>query len=101
MPRKIKRQQQVSKIPRKKGRYVSHEQVIIEETMAGETETVEESEKKMENNIIEEWIGGGDLTEDETVEDWAEENLKKFEKVEKKLITEALHWHDNAANSIR
>src|SRR4051794_5080709 len=101
MPRKTKRQQQVSQIPRKKGRYVSQEQVIAEETTTGEIEAVE---KWMENDIIEEWIEGeavGDLTEGEAVGNWTEENLKEFEEVGKRLITEALHWHDGAANSIR
>ncbi|PKK51098.1 hypothetical protein RhiirC2_800693 [Rhizophagus irregularis] len=105
MPRKTKRQQQVSKIPRKKGRYASQEQVITEETTTREIETIEESEKETGNDIIiEEWIEGevvGDLTEGEAVEDWTEESLKEFKEVEKRFITEALHWHDDAANSIR
>ncbi len=29
------------------------------------------------------------------------ENLKKFKKVKKKIITEALYWHKNAIKSIR
>lgn len=97
---KTKRQQQVNKIPRKKGRYVS--QVITEETTIKETETAEESEKWLENDIIEEEGGVfGDLTECEAVENWTEENLKEFEEVGNRFITEALHWHDGAANSIR
>ena len=56
MPRKTKRQQQVNQIPRKKGHYVSQDQVIMEETTTEVIETVEEGEKWWENEIIEEWI---------------------------------------------
>jgi hypothetical protein len=87
MPRKTKRQQQVSKIPRKKGRYVSLE------TITREIETVE-NENRLENEIDNKW------PEDETI-DWTEEELKEFDKIEKKLISEVLHWHEDAACSIR
>ncbi|CAG8470912.1 19130_t:CDS:2 [Rhizophagus irregularis] len=72
MSRKIKRQLQISKLPRKKGCYISKDQA--------ETE-LKAVEKRTENEII---------------NDWAEENLKEFQKVEKKLITEILCWHENA-----
>ena len=58
----------------------------------------------MENNSIEEWIEGEvvrDLAKGKIVENWLEENLKKFEEVGKRLIIEALYWHDSTANSIR
>src|SRR3954464_2134956 len=79
MPRKTKRQQQVSKIPRKKGRYISQS---LAET---EIEAVENEER----------------IEDEDINDWTKEDLNEFEKVGKRLITEVLHWHKNAASSIR
>ncbi|CAB5357698.1 unnamed protein product [Rhizophagus irregularis] len=41
MPRKTKRQQQVSKISRKKGHYVSQDQVIIEDIVTEEIEAHE------------------------------------------------------------
>ncbi|PKK63535.1 hypothetical protein RhiirC2_788765 [Rhizophagus irregularis] len=100
MPCKIKCQQQVNKIPRKKERYVF--QVITKETTIRETETAKESEKWLENSIIEEkGEVFGDLTECEAVENWTEENLKEFEEVGNRFITKALYWHDGAANSIR
>ena len=80
MPRKTKRQQQVSQIPRKKGRYVSQDQLIIERDTS-------------ESEIIE--------LIDDFVDDWTEEDLKEFKDVEKKLITETLHWHEDANHSIR
>ncbi|CAG8696298.1 19023_t:CDS:2, partial [Rhizophagus irregularis] len=64
--------------------------VIIEETITREIETIE---KKGE--VV------GDLIEGEVVEDWTEESLKEFKEVEKRFITEALHWYDDVANSIR
>ncbi|CAB4486130.1 unnamed protein product [Rhizophagus irregularis] len=64
MSRKIKRQLQISKLPRKKGYYISKDQA--------ETE-LKAVEKRTEK-----------------------ENLKEFQKVEKKLITEILCWHENA-----
>ncbi|PKK64222.1 hypothetical protein RhiirC2_787830 [Rhizophagus irregularis] len=54
------------------------------------------------NGIIEEKGGVfGDLTECEAVKNWTEENLKEFEEVGNRFITEALHWHDGTANSIK
>ena len=48
---------------------------------------------EMENKAI--W------TESKVGEDWTEEDLREFEKTGKRLITEALHWNENATNSIR
>ncbi|CAB5190457.1 hypothetical protein RhiirA5_369213 [Rhizophagus irregularis] len=104
MTRKTKRQQQVSKISRKKGRFISQDQVFVEELITKEIEVAEESEKWMENNIIEEWMEGEaveDWVDDETVENWTEENFKEFEEVGERLTTEVLRWHDDAAKSIR
>ena len=61
MLRKTKRQKQVSKIPRKKGRYISKDQAETE------IEAVE-GEKWMDNENIDEWKEGGiveDQIEDE------------------------------------
>uniref|UniRef100_U9UMZ8 Uncharacterized protein n=1 Tax=Rhizophagus irregularis (strain DAOM 181602 / DAOM 197198 / MUCL 43194) TaxID=747089 RepID=U9UMZ8_RHIID len=88
MPRKTKRQLQVNKIPRKKGRYISRETEI---------EAVE-GEKWMDNKNINKWAEGEiveDQIEDEINNDWTKD-LKEFEKVEKKLITEVLCWHEKA-----
>src|SRR5438045_2539758 len=112
MPRKTKRQQQVNQIPRKKGHYVSQDQVIMEETTTEVIETVEEGEKWWENEIIEEWIEDEvikewsedetiKLSRDEAVENWTEEDLKEFDVVGNRLITEALLWHEDATRSIR
>src|SRR5205809_5299156 len=93
MPRKTKRQLQISKIPRKKGRYISKDEI----------EAVE-GEKWMDNENIDEWTEGGiveDQIEDEINNDWTKEDLKEFEKVGKKLITKVLCWHEKAAGSIR
>jgi hypothetical protein len=38
---------------------------------------------------------------DDFVDDWTEDDLKEFKDVEKKLITETLHWHEDANHSIR
>lgn len=86
MPRKTKRQLQVSKIPRKKGRYLSKDQAKTE------IEAVE-SEKWMDNKNIDEWTEGENQIDDEY--------LNEFEKVGKKLITEVLCWHGKATGSIR
>ena len=97
MPCKTKRQLQISKIPRKKGRYISKDQAETE------IEAVE-GEKWMDNENIDEWKEGGiveDQIEDEINNDWTKEDLKEFEKVGKKLITEVLCWHEKAAGSIR
>ncbi|RIA91400.1 hypothetical protein C1645_822097 [Glomus cerebriforme] len=83
MPHKTKRKLQISKIPRKKGCYVSRDQEKIE------TKAVK-GEKWMDNENINEWT-----------EDWTKEDLKEFEKVGKKLITEVLCWHEKATDSIR
>jgi hypothetical protein len=88
MPCKTKRQQQVSKLLRKKGRYVSQDQVILEET---DTE---------ENDIIEEWIESEEWPDDGII-GWTGEELKEFDKVGKRLITEALHWYEGADHNIR
>ncbi|CAG8742302.1 301_t:CDS:2, partial [Rhizophagus irregularis] len=88
-----------SKIPRKKGRYVSQDQVIIEDIVTEEIEAVK-NEKWMENNIIEEWIESEEWLDDEII-GWTGEELKKFDKVGKRLITEALHWHKDADHNIR
>ncbi|CAB5365859.1 unnamed protein product [Rhizophagus irregularis] len=89
MPRKTKRQLQISKLPRKKGCYISKNQA--------ETE-LEAVEERKESEINENWI---EDIEDETINDWAEEDLEEFQKVGKKLITEVLCWHENATSSIR
>ena len=111
MPHKTKRQQQVSKVPRKKGCFISQElakkvirpEVTIEndKTMVGEVvRTIGtkgkavEMEGKNYGMIGEDiWIENKIRIEDEnwTEEDWAEEDLIEFEKVRKRLITEALH----------
>ena len=64
MPRKTKRQWQVSQIPRKKGCYVSQDQLTIERDTS-------------ESEIIE--------LIDDFVDDWTEEDLKEFKDVEKNL----------------
>lgn len=87
MPRKTKRQQQISKLPRKKGRYISQE-TVTEEIIESEV-----NEGKAVNETIE--------MEEELVNYWTEEDLKEFEAAGNRLITEALHWHENAKNSIR
>ncbi|GBC03824.1 hypothetical protein RclHR1_05340010 [Rhizophagus clarus] len=76
----------INEIPRKKGCYISKDQ---EET---EIEMVEE---RTESEINGNWI------ENETVNVWKKEDLKEFEKVGKRLITEVLCWHENATHGIR
>jgi len=103
MPRKTKRQQQINKIPRKKGRYASQDQVSAEEWM--EDKIIEEwsdeaVEKLAENEILENVISDNEIG-DETVEDWLEENLEAFKKIEERFIDEALHWHEDTTSSIR
>src|SRR3954470_24977290 len=97
MPLKTKRKMQISKIPRKKGRYISKDQAD------NEIEAVE-GEKCVDNEIIEERTEletGENWIRDEIIDDWTKEDLTEFEKVGKRLITETLCWHDNAASSIR
>ncbi|RGB33420.1 hypothetical protein C1646_761713 [Rhizophagus diaphanus] len=75
MPCKTKRQLQVNKIPRKKGRYISRET---------ELEAIE-SEKWIDNENINEWAEGEiveDQIEDEINNDWTKD-LEEFEKHEK------------------
>ncbi|PKC55525.1 hypothetical protein RhiirA1_475451 [Rhizophagus irregularis] len=88
MPRKTKRQLQVNKIPRKKGRYISRE-IEIEAV---------EGEKWIDNENINEWAEGKiveDQIEDAINNDWTKD-LEEFEKVGKKLITEVLCWYEKA-----
>src|SRR4051794_29121467 len=100
MPRKTKRQQQISQIPRKKGRYVSQDQVTIEDAIE------EVTEEWMENKIIKEFAKDktieelkDEIIEDKAVEDWTEEDFQAFKKIGEKLITETLHWHKDATSS--
>ena len=79
--------QQVSKIPRKKGHYISLE-IITEEI-----ETVK-NKNQLENEIDDKQL------EDKTI-DQTKEKLKEFDKVEKKHISEVLHQHKDAACSIK
>ena len=88
MSHKTKRQQQVSKILRKKGRFISKSQA--------ETEI-----EAIENEVIIEGEEGKESEEDENINYWTEEDLNEFEKVGKRLITEVLQWHENAAKGIR
>src|SRR5579864_3692087 len=90
MPHKTKRQQQVAKLSRKKGRYISQKT-----TRKTPTEEIVEPEEAIK--IEDEAVG----VEGENVDYWTEEDLREFEKAGKRLITKALNWHKNAANSIR
>ena len=94
MPRKTKRQLQVRKIPRKKGRYIPKDQAETE------IEAVE-GEKWVGNENFDEWTEGGIVEEDEINNDLTKEDLKEFEKVGRKLITEVLCWHEKAPDKIR
>ena len=94
MPCKTKRQQQVSKLFRKKGRYVSQEitrktEEIVESEEAGK---IVDKAVRMEVKTVE---------EGEAVDYWTEENLREFEEAGSRLITKALHWHENTTNNIR
>ncbi len=93
MPCQTKRQQQISKLSRKKGQYTSQLEEtdeIVSEAFEMEVETIKKGE-------VNKAIG----MKDETVNYWMEEDLGEFEKIGNRLITEALHWHKNAASSIR
>ncbi|PKY48740.1 hypothetical protein RhiirA4_464411 [Rhizophagus irregularis] len=74
-------------------------QVIIGETVTKEIEAVEDK-KWMENDIIEEWIESKEWLDDKII-GWTGEELKEFDKVGKRLITEALHWHEGVDYNIR
>jgi len=94
MSHKTKRQQQVSKLSRKKGRYVSQEitrktEEIVESEEAGK---IVDKAVRMEVKTVE---------EGEAVDYWTEEDLRKFEKAGSRLITEALYWYEDATSSIR
>src|SRR6266498_4034874 len=102
MPRKTKRQQQVSELSRKKGRFTSQKSdiTIIEEEI--------EQKKAVEEDLIvkdknaEEWMEGEiNWMEDEINEEWVEGELKEFEEVGKKLINEVLSWDKKATSKIR
>ena len=102
MPRKTKRQQQVSELSRKKGRFTSQKSdiTIIEEEI--------EQKKAVEEDLIvkdknaEEWMEGEiNWMEDEINEEWVEGELKEFEEVGKKLIDEVLSWDKKATSKIR
>jgi len=81
MSPKTKRKKQVDKLSRKKGRYISQELTI--ETL---------TDFNFEEGIV---------TESETDNYWTEKNLQEFEETGNRLINEVLHWHKDAANSIR
>ncbi|GBC00463.1 hypothetical protein RclHR1_03870003 [Rhizophagus clarus] len=91
MSRKTKRQQQVSKILRKKRCYISKNKTETE------IKTIE-NEEWVDNEVIRDQIEG---EEDEDINNWTEKDLNEFEKVGKRLITKVLHWQENTANSIR
>jgi len=104
MPRKTKRQQQISQISRKKGCYVSQDQATIEDAIKKEV-----TEEWIEDKVIEEFakdktieeLKDNEIIKDKAIEDWAEEDFQAFKKIGEKLITETLHWHKNATSSIR
>ena len=70
-----KRQQQVSKLPRKKGHFVSQEILSREAAIMSE------------------------VTAD--MQEWEVEELSEFEVVGKRFIDKALHWHKGAGGSLR
>src|SRR6266542_4412651 len=108
-------------MPRKKGCIISQElakevigsEVTIEndKAMVGEVvrtigmkgKAVEMEGKNYEMIGEDIWMENEIRIEDEdwAEEDWAKEDLIEFEKMEKRLITEALHWHKNANKGIR
>ena len=61
----------------------------------------EEAVKKLtENENLEDIISDNEIGND-TIEDQSEEDFKAFEKIGKRFINEALHWHKDAISSIR
>ena len=106
MTRKTKRQQQISKIPRKKGCFISQDQVTAIEKEWMEDKVIEEwskeeaVEKLTENENLEDIISDNEI-ENDTIEDWSEEDFKAFKEIGKRFINEALHWHKDAISSIR
>ena len=67
MSRKTKRQQQISQISRKKGRYMSQDQATIEDAIKKEV-----TEEWIEDKVIEEFA------EDKTIEELKDDKLLKI-----------------------
>ena len=60
-----------------------------------EDEAVRTKDKNVETE------GEANWTEDRTVENWIDDDLREFEAVEKRLVTKTLCWHKDAVKSIR
>src|SRR6266498_3414260 len=95
MSHKTKRQQQISKLSRKKGHYVSQ----LEETGKTVSKAFEMKVETIKEDEVDKAIEIEN--ENKTVNYWIEEDLKEFEEIENRLITKALHWHENVTSSIR
>ena len=99
---KIKRQQQINKISKKKGHYIFQDQVTIIEKKQMKDKVIEDQSKEeavkklIENENLEDIISDND-----TVEDWSEKDFKAFKEIGKRFINEALHWHKDTTSSIR
>ncbi len=84
---KIKRQQQINKISKKKGHYIFQDQVTIIEKKQMKDKVIEDQSKEeavkklIENENLEDIISDNDI-----VEDWSEEDFKAFEEIEKRFI---------------
>jgi hypothetical protein len=80
MTRPTKRQQQIKRLPRKRGRFIHHE----DNEPTNEIGEVEKFE-----NI------------EETINEWTEGELREFEEVGRRLISEVLKWDKGAMSKIR
>ena len=72
-----------------------HNFFFLESEVEIEDEAVRTKDKNVETESEANW------TEDGTVEDWMDDDLREFEAVGKRLVIEALCWHKDAAKSIR
>src|SRR5437899_363499 len=95
-----KRQQQVSKLPRKKGHFAFQEEAIEEWEDAAVQEAIGEWEGAADiQEVLGEWEGAADIQE--VLGEWQEEELREFEEVGKRFIHEVLCWHKGAGSSFR
>ncbi|CAG8570899.1 432_t:CDS:2, partial [Acaulospora morrowiae] len=99
MPHLTKRKKQIAYIPRKKGYFVQEEDnkttVIVNNTTTIMNQLVIERVATTNTEVI------VNINIQETVEKWSEKDLREFEKIKEKFVSEALNWYKEAGNNLK
>ena len=99
MPRPTKRQQQVSKLSRKRGRFVPQKHLSREAAIISEVTVIPQEQELAATPEVAAHTSEEALAVD--VLEWEEEELREFEVVGKRFINEALLWRKEAASGLR